>query len=147
MARSNAPRELSCPSASSDWEDAQLLGVVGGTAENPAVEYVSPRAVTPQLLALADPVLPEEVFRFAAPCRGAACSQFENGRCGVVASAVSHLDAGTDQKLPRCSIRARCRWWHDAGVAACMRCSTVVTADLARAGTDYLKTLPMRQRM
>ena len=135
--------QLSCPSAASDWEGAQLLGVVGGTAEAPELQYVEPRPVTPELLELAAPVLPEEVFRFTAPCRAEGCPQFRNGRCGVAAAAVAHLSEAIEGSLPRCSIRPTCRWWHDEGAAACRRCPTVVTADTARAGTDYLRALPI----
>lgn len=143
MARRAPSRELACPSAASDWEGAQLLGVVGGTADAPELQYVEPRPVTPELLGLAGPVLPEEVFRFTAPCRGEGCPQFRGGRCGVAAAAVNHLSEVTEGPLPRCSIRSTCRWWHDEGAAACRRCPTVVTADTARIGTDYLRALPM----
>jgi hypothetical protein len=30
-------------------------------------------------------------------------------------------------KLPACAIRAECRWWHQEGKAACLRCPQVVT--------------------
>lgn len=133
---------FACPSAASDWDGAQLLGVVGGTADAPELRYVEPRPVTPELLALAAPVLPEEVFRFTAPCRAEGCPQFRNGRCGVAAAATTHLPPVPHQALPRCAIRSTCRWWHDDGVEACRRCPTVVTADTARAGSDYLAALP-----
>jgi hypothetical protein len=124
-----------------------------------------PRVTVTDLRLLQLPQLPDvrcyprapRPSRAAAPRRGlqVCCtlsgrtgrSQFKNGRCGVVASAVSHLEAATDPKLPRCSIRAKYRWWHDAGVEACLRCPTVVTADMAGAGTDYLNALPMTQRL
>jgi hypothetical protein len=139
-------KDLSCPSAASDWEGAQLLGVVVGTAESPSLKYFKPRPVTAELLALAEPALPEEVFRFVAPCRAGGCPQFRDGRCGVAEAAVAHLPAASSSSsLPRCSVRTQCRWWHEKGPSACRRCAFVVTADPARVGTEYLNALPMAQ--
>lgn len=141
-APADPPAPLLCPSAASDWEDARLLGVVGGTPEAPQLSYLPSRAVTPELLALASPVRPEEVFRFSAPCRACGCPQFVDGRCGVARAAVEHLPRVAESGLPRCGIRPSCRWWHDEGAAACRRCPTVVTADTARAGTAYAAAIP-----
>jgi hypothetical protein len=136
---------LVCPSASPDWEDAELLGVVVGTADAPGVEFVAARAVTPELLALSAPVVPEEVFRFSAPCRELGCPQFVDGCCGVARAVATHLPVVADGALPRCGIRPRCRWWLEVGSAACRRCPTVVTADTARAGTAYSSAIPARK--
>jgi len=46
-----------------------VFGVVGGTAEAPRVAWLErPVPVTEELLALAGPVPPAQVMRFAAPC-------------------------------------------------------------------------------
>lgn len=123
-----------CPSAAPDWDDARLIGIVGGTPEEPRVDYVTPRAVSAELLALAEPVAPTEVFRFAARCQEGRCGHFRDGRCGVATAAVEHLDPIDAIALPRCGIRTSCRWWHDRGPAACRRCPVVVTDDVMRGG-------------
>lgn len=125
---------LSCPSASPDWEDAQLLGVVAGTARVPDTLFVGPRPVDAALLALAAPATPAEIFRFTARCREGGCANFEGGRCRVAASVVRHLAPVAEASLPRCGIRTHCRWWHEQGAEACRRCPTVVTDDRARDG-------------
>jgi hypothetical protein len=122
---------LACPSAPPEWEGARVFGVVTGTVDEPQVRYFEPREITPDLLALADPVHPAEVFRFTAPCREAACGFFRNGRCGVGQAAVAALP-DEEAPLPRCGIRSDCRWWEEQGPAACRRCARVVTEDHAR---------------
>lgn len=126
---SAAPQDvpLLCPSAEPGWNDARMIGVVGGTACAPRVtplERTLP--VTPELLALARPVQPTEVFRFAAPCMTSQCHHFGQGACRLAAKIVRKLDAVTDT-LPHCLIRAECRWFRQEGREACRRCPQVVT--------------------
>lgn len=115
-----------CPSAQPDWPEARLIGVASGSAAAPGIGYTGPLPVTPDLLALAGPVEPTEVFRFAATCQEHACHHFDGARCGLVRKVVAHLGEVSDA-LPRCGIRADCRWWREAGAAACRRCPQVVT--------------------
>jgi hypothetical protein len=136
------PGPLACPSASPDAEDAQLFGIVAGTAEAPATLFIGPRPPDPALLALAAPATPAEVFRFTARCREGACGYFTDGRCGVAAAVVTHLPEAEEASLPRCGIRTVCRWWHEHGAAACRRCPTVVTDDRARDGA-YAEALSL----
>jgi hypothetical protein len=118
---------LLCPSAQPDWDQAVLLGIVGGTANEPRVSYLDEtQPVTDELLALTGDVLPTEVLRIAAPCIGGACQHFNGSNCTLVARTVIHLDAITE-KLPPCAIRPSCRWWHEEGKAACQRCPQIVT--------------------
>src|SRR5437879_5172520 len=73
-----------CPSARPDSGNAVAIGIVGGTADQPRVTYLArPRSVSDELLALAKPVTPTEVFRFAAPCVRKGCVQFEDGKCQI----------------------------------------------------------------
>jgi hypothetical protein len=116
-----------CPSAQPDWRGSVLIGVVGGTANEPRVSYLGKsRPVTDELLKLADPVSPTEVFRFAAPCLCKGCVHFETGRCHLVERVVSLLPEVT-KELPACEIRPNCRWWLQEGPTACSRCPQVVT--------------------
>ena len=117
-----------CPSAQPDSTGAVAIGVVGGTAHEPVVRPLEhPVPVTATLLALAEPVRPTEVFRFAAPCLTTRCRHFGDGACHLAAKVVRMLPAG--DALPDCEIRPRCRWFTQEGPAACLRCPRVVTDD------------------
>lgn len=132
------PDGLLCPSGQPDQDSAVLFGVVGGTAGEPRVTYLKkPLPVLPQLLALAEPVEPTEVFRFAAPCVEDACQHFVAGDCQL-ASKISALIAGTSFGVPACRIRPRCRWWRQEGSAACHQCPSIVT-------TNYAPSAELRQ--
>ncbi len=127
--RTPGPKQLLCPSATSDADGAVVFGVVGGTAAEPIVSYLDhPRDVTAELLALAGPVDPREVFRIAAPCAERACLHFDGQKCQLGERIVVLLPAAVD-RLPACRLRSRCRWWTEQGLAACMRCPVVVTRD------------------
>lgn len=126
MTPSVAP-ELLCPSAQPDWDRSVALGVIGGSVEEPRLSHFSsPVPVTGELLALAGPVTPAEVFRFAAPCMGSGCVHFKHRNCELAARIVQILPVAAE-RLPACAIRANCRWWSQEGKSACMRCPRVVT--------------------
>jgi len=88
----------------------------------------TPHPVTDELLQLAKPVRPGEVFRIAAPCACSGCGHFapESSTCRLAAKIVQWLPSVVD-KLPPCPIRPECRWWRQEGKAACVRCPQVVT--------------------
>ena len=116
-----------CPSAQPDWKGSVAIGVMEGTAEKPRMaHFADALPVSDDLLRLAGPVTPGEVFRFAAPCLQGRCAHFRNSRCNLVTQIVSVLPAVTEA-LPQCAIRAQCRWWRQEGKQACMRCEQVVT--------------------
>jgi hypothetical protein len=116
-----------CPSAQPETEGSVIFGVIGGTVEDPRLAYfVEPQAVTDELLALANPVTPTEVFRFAAPCAGSACQHFDGSNCRLATKIVQLLPEAV-KELPPCRLRLHCRWWQQEGKAACMRCSQIVT--------------------
>jgi hypothetical protein len=97
-----------CPSARENSPDSVIFGIAAGTVEEPRVAYLPEiQPVTPEILALAQPVTPTEVFRFAASCAEKECVHFDI--------------------LPPCRIRQNCRWWLQEGKAACLRCPQVVT--------------------
>ena len=124
-----AEHPILCPSAQPHCQGAQVFGVVGGTANAPAVAYLpAPQPVTDALMQLAKPVRPGEVFRIAAPCACSGCGHFapETSQCRLVAKIVQWRPSVVD-KLPPCSIRPECRWWQQEGKAACIRCPQVVT--------------------
>jgi hypothetical protein len=116
-----------CPSAQPDMPDAVAFGVIGGTAEEPVASYLKETIpVTPELLELARPVKPTEVFRFAARCAESGCQHFSGNNC-LLAAKISADVPTSFQKLPPCKIRGSCRWWAEQGRSACFRCPLIVT--------------------
>ena len=125
----STPRQTLCPSAQPEWEGSKTIGVIGGTASAPEVAYLSEsHPVTPELLDLARPVKPTEVFRFAAPCANKECAHFsdEQSTCKLAQKIVRWAPMVVE-KLPACTIRPDCRWWQQEGKAACLRCPQIVT--------------------
>jgi hypothetical protein len=137
-----APSELLCPSSPSDWSGAFAIGVVGGTARAPSVRMLArPLPVTQELLRLSEPVEPTEVFRFAAPCAKSGCQHFSNNSCRLVERVVDDLPA-IEAELPSCLIRPQCRWYHQEGRSACLRCSQVVTDNALPSPTMRAVAMP-----
>lgn len=130
------PAPLMCPSAQHQLDGAKVFAVIGGTAEHPEVNYLEEALpVTPEVVALAAPVDPAEVFRISAPCAmGSDCWHFDEDRrkCRLAIRTV-RLAPAVVSKPPRCAIRGSCMWWHQEGVSACLRCPQVVTNDSAPA--------------
>jgi len=121
------PGALLCPSAQPTMESAVAIGVVDRDGGEPEVAYLEkPLPVNDDLLALAGPVRPTEVFRFAAPCQTSACSHWNGEDCKLVDRIVDIIPPAS-LLLPTCRIRPECRWFAQAGRAACTRCPRVVT--------------------
>jgi hypothetical protein len=127
---------LLCPSAQPDMEDARILGVLGGPPGAPRISYLDwPQPVSDELLALAHPLPPAEVYRFAARCEGRACRHFDGDNCNLATRIVQILPAVVDS-LPACKIRLECRWYQQEGRVACLRCPQVIT-QVEGAGEQY----------
>jgi hypothetical protein len=124
---SSAKNEPLCPSAQPTMTESVVFGIVAGTVEQPQLTHlVKPQPVTEELLALAHPVKPTEIFRFAAPCANSSCQHFDGSQCRLATRIVEGLPAVVEQ-LPPCPIRASCRWWQQEGKAACLRCPQIAT--------------------
>jgi hypothetical protein len=120
------PQQL-CPSAQPNTPGAMALGVLTGTVEEPYFTHFQvPQVVTDELLALAQPVTPTEVFRFSAPCAERKCIHFDGESCQLVKNVINQYSEVT-HSLPRCHIRSTCRWWQQEGASACLRCPQIVT--------------------
>lgn len=119
--------KLSCPSAQPDMTEARVLGIVGGTVEQPRVDYLKKEAEVSaaDLQAIGGRDL-TQVLRFSARCESHRCGQFKDGRCSLASRIVQGLAPVVDS-LPPCQIRATCRWYAEEGREACLRCPQVVT--------------------
>lgn len=123
-------RPLLCPSASADGEEAAVIGVVLGSADEPRVLPLErPVAVTDEILNSTAPLPPTRVLRIAAVCQQQECRHFSGDRCNFAAKVVRLLPEVTDT-LPSCGVRGRCRWFAQEGPSACLRCPQVVTQDV-----------------
>ena len=116
-----------CPSAQPDQPGAQIIGVAepreGGARIRLLAAPVPPASVA-HLIPAGIPV--PEILRLAAPCAEQSCRHFQNERCALGARVATRLAPLTD-RLVRCAIRPRCRWWAEQGAAACRRCPHIVT--------------------
>lgn len=122
---------LLCPSAHPEMAESRVFGMIGGTEHEPRVEYLDqPAPVTDELMALAGPVKPIEVFRIAAPCVEQKCRHFDGHDCQLASRIVQILPAVTNS-LPPCRVRQDCRWFRQEGGAACQRCPQVITQNYA----------------
>jgi hypothetical protein len=120
---------LLCPSSQPEFEEARVLGVLQQTADGFEVAYLDePLPVTPEVLAMAAPAQPTEVFRLAAKCQTNRCPHFDGTDCGLATRIVQILPTVVDH-LPHCQIRSECRWFHQEGVAACRRCPQIATVN------------------
>lgn len=123
----NQRDRLHCPSAQPSQAGSQVFGIVGGTAQQPQMKPLKQsQPVTEELLNLASPVAPTEVFRFHAPCAESECAHFDGAHCQLVQRIVNLLPT-VSEVAPPCPIRGQCRWWQQEGMAACQRCPQVVT--------------------
>jgi hypothetical protein len=115
-----------CPSAQPGMENCMVLGVVQAEG-TPKIAYLNQHLpATPQVLSMAAPLKPTEVFRLAATCAESQCPHFDGCDCRLAARVVRIMPAVVDV-LPPCLIRKECRWYSQEGGAACKRCPDVIT--------------------
>jgi hypothetical protein len=115
-----------CPSAPAE-EGATLFGVVQADG---SIAYLRDNfEVTPDFLETARVGRsPERRFRFSSPCQQSACEQWASGQCSLPERLAAIIpESYRSDRLPRCSIRAHCNWFDQAGPAACRVCPLVVT--------------------
>ena len=129
--RGGAPKL--CPSAQPEMDNCRVLGVIQHDAAKPMLLYLKePLAATPEVLAMAAPLKPTEVFRLSGTCATHKCPHFDGADCQLAARIVKMRAPAVDA-LPPCLIRRDCRWYSQEGGAACLRCPevTTVTYDLS----------------
>jgi len=116
-----------CPSAQPGMPDCRVLGLVQWEGASPRLEYLNEHVpATAEVLALAAPLKPTEVFRLAATCAEDRCPHFDGTDCRLATRIVQILPSVVDS-LPPCIIRKNCRWYTQEGGAACQRCPEVTT--------------------
>ena len=116
-----------CPSAQPGMDQCRVLGVVQQQEAGPMVQYLKEDlSASPEVLAMAHPLKPTEVFRLAATCAEHRCPHFDGADCQLAARVVQILPAAVDL-LPPCIIRQQCRWYSQEGGAACKRCPVITT--------------------
>ena len=122
------PAQIDCPSAQTDR--GGVRGFLASSAARTArqrIGYLTETLPTsPEVMALARDAKPTQVFRMAAPCMNGACKNFEGGSCALAQRIVQAMEPVVSG-LPPCQIRKTCRWFHQEGKAACLRCPQVVT--------------------
>ena len=116
-----------CPSAQPGMDECRVLGVVQREGPAPMLIYLNQHLpATPDILAMAAPLKPTEVFRLAATCAEHKCPHFDGADCRLATRVVQILPAMVDT-LPPCIIRKECRWYSQEGGAACKRCPEITT--------------------
>ena len=135
-----------CPSAQPGMEKCRVLGVVQRDGPAPMLQYLDHHLpATPEVLSMAAPLKPTEVFRLAATCAEHKCPHFDGADCQLATRIVQILPAAVDA-LPPCIIRPDCRWYSQEGGAACRRCPEITTVnyDLSPEAQE-LSGLPVMQ--
>jgi hypothetical protein len=119
--------EILCPSAP-PTEGALLLSIMGPGGN---AAYLRDRLpVTAEFLAEADKTHSiDQRFRFASPCQHGACAQWSNNECTIPGRLAQIMPPASDADIPRCSIRASCRWHSQSGFAACSLCPLVIRTE------------------
>lgn len=133
-----------CPSSSRE-EGAAVLGVMtpGGR-----LAFVQPPtridAEFAEHLRSRSGASPQTRLRFSGPCREKGCPQWTGQGCFVVDHVLGEgrpsaaQPVGKQARLPRCGIRASCRWFFQRGPDACSVCPLIV-ADTG--STDTYRSL------
>lgn len=143
---SGSPRPTSCPSAQPGMPGARVIGVVRHDHETPDVEYLPESLpITTELLELASPLLPTEIFRFAASCQQSACAHWEQSQCSLVERMVGLIPTNA-LTLPRCAARATCQWYAQRRASACRVCPLVVTQNEAPSSEMRAAAMPPDNR-
>jgi hypothetical protein len=118
-----------CPSAPAG-EGASLIGVLA--ADGRVVNIGTPLPVDRAFLEAAQAHgPPESRYRFSSPCQKERCGHWTGHQCKLIGELFNTaIEAGVELSttaLPRCAIRAQCRWWRQRGRDACAVCPLVVT--------------------
>lgn len=114
-----------CPSGVADAPESVVLGVRSGT--DGRVTYLAEPvpAATALDLVPAD-IEPRRVLRFASHCV-ADCVNRRGNDCTLIERVTAAYPEAESASVPRCHLRADCKWWGQAGLDACRRCPAIAT--------------------
>lgn len=117
-----------CPSGDPNAPETVVLGVQ--SYERGEVTYLAQPIPAAEALSLVpEGIAPSRILRFASHC-DAKCSNRVGDDCGLInrmlAIPVAAAESG-EAAVPRCHLRAHCKWWEQVGTQACLRCPAVST--------------------
>ncbi|GAA4902451.1 hypothetical protein ACFPM3_28385 [Streptomyces coeruleoprunus] len=114
-----------CPSGAPDRPESVVLGVRSG--EDGRVAYLADPLPAAEVAGMIpEGIPPTRILRFASHCVSE-CANRVGTACGLI-DRVTALPAPAAGAVPRCHLRAHCKWWRQSGLAACHRCPAVATA-------------------
>jgi len=129
MGREPEAAGLWCPSAHPS--EGVIFGVRVADANVTGIDYLDQLVeATDDILKLAEPLDPREIFRFGAPCAESKCAHFTGRECSLVKRIVNTVDPVVEE-LPVCRIRSRCRWFAEEAAEACRRCPGIITLQMS----------------
>ena len=116
---------LACPSARAEPGNIVYGRVNGGRLERLGTPLEVTQAFVDSVSANGPA---EQRFRFAGTCHESGCAQWTGHGCGVIERVLLETTrAEAEAALPRCFLRAHCRWFAQRGAAACSACTLVIT--------------------
>ena len=102
-----------------------MLGVRSGPGGQ-VVYLDTPMPAAEALGSIPEGISPTRVLRFASHCVSE-CVNRVGEECGLIERIRTVPSGAVASTVPRCHLRPRCTWWHQAGVDACQRCPAVTT--------------------
>ncbi|MFI5755412.1 hypothetical protein [Streptomyces sp. NPDC051569] len=114
-----------CPSGRADAPEAVVLGV-RSRSDGTLTYLAQPVPAADVQSLIPDNIEPTRVLRFATHCVSS-CAHRSGNDCTLI-SKIRTLPAAAESGLPRCHLRAHCKWWRQTGSAACGHCPAVATA-------------------
>jgi len=120
------PKQSWCPSGDPYSAETVVLGVQ--SHERGEVTYLAqPIPAAEALSLIPEGIAPSRILRFASHCESS-CSNRVGDDCGLINRMLAIPVADTsDAAVPRCHLRAHCKWWEQVGKQACLRCPAVST--------------------
>src|SRR3974377_267719 len=106
-----------CPSAQPGMDNCRILGVVQHEGPTPKIVYLTEiLPATDEVLALASPLKPTEVFRLSATCAEHKCPHFDGADCRLATRGATMLAPVVGSLAPRV-IPKEWRWDSQGGAA------------------------------
>ncbi|HEV2636784.1 MAG TPA: hypothetical protein VGX23_16650 [Actinocrinis sp.] len=120
------PKQSWCPSGDPNLPETVVLGVQD--YERGEVTYLAdPIPAAEALSMVPEGVPPTRILRFASHC-SSACGHRDGPDCTLIQRIMAvPPKESTPTAVPRCHLRAQCKWWDQVGMEACLRCPAVST--------------------